>query len=143
MKVCGVEIKHNEAIVCLLEQKDGLFHLPDCRARRLTLTSIDSRQALVAFQASFAKLMEDYGIPKVAIRERQKIGKFAGTSLSFKLEAAIELISSIKVEILSPGVIKEQLSREPLPVRFEETELKPFQEPAFITAYASLVKAGS
>lgn len=141
MRVCGVEVKHNEVIVCLLEQKDGLFHLPDCRARRLTLASVDSRESLLVFQASFKKLMEDYSITKVAIRERQKVGKYAGTSLSFKLEAAIELIADLDVEILAPKVIKEQLSRQPLPVRFQDTELKPFQEPAFITAYASVVKA--
>lgn len=140
MRVCGVEIKHNEAFVCLLEQKEGLFHLPDCRARRLTLTSIDSRQALLAFQASFAKLMEDYSIERVAIRERPVSGKYGGTSLSFKLEAAIQLISALDVETLSPAVIKQQLSQQPLPVRFEETQLKPFQETAFITAYASVVK---
>lgn len=142
MKVCGVEVKNNEAIVCLLEQKSGLFHLPDCRARRLTVASVDSREALLGFQASFAKLMEDYGVEKVAIRERQKSGKFAGSALSFKLEAAIQLIAGLEVETLTPGAIKEQLSHQPLPVRFEDTELKPFQEHAFITAYASLVKAG-
>lgn len=141
MRVCGVEIKHNEAIICLLEHKDGLFHLPDCRARKLTVASADSREALQSFQASFAKLMEDYGVKKVAISERQKVGKYAGSSLSFKLEAAIQLIGNVEVDVLSPAVIKEQLSREPLPVRFEDTELKPFQEPAFITAYASLVQA--
>jgi hypothetical protein len=141
MRVCGVEIKHNDAMICLLEKKDGLFHLPDCRARRLTLTNVDSRDALVSFQATFKKLLEDYGVTHVAIRERQKVGKHAGTPLSFKLEAALELITSVTVEILSSGVIKEQLGLEPLLVRFEDTELKPFQEPAFIVAYASLVKA--
>jgi hypothetical protein len=140
MRVCGVEIKHNDAMICLLEKKDGLFHLPDCRARRLTLTNVDSRDALVSFQATFKKLLDDYGVTHVAIRERQKLGKHAGTSLSFKLEAALELIPSVTVEILSPGLIKERLGLEPLLVRFEDTELKPFQELAFITAYASLVK---
>lgn len=141
MRVCGVEIKHNEAIVCLLERKDGLFHLPDCRVRKLTIANADGREALQSFQAGFAKLMEDYGIKEVAIRERQKIGKYAGSSLSFKLEAAIELLEPINVTVLSPATIKEQLGREPLPVRFEDTELKPFQESAFITAYARLVQA--
>jgi Protein of unknown function (DUF3010) len=141
MRVCGVEIKHNDAMICLLEKKDGLFHLPDCRARRFTMTNIDSRSALISFQETFKKLLGDYGVTHVAIRERQKIGKHAGTPLSFKLEAAIELITSVQVEILSPGAIKERLALEPLLVRFEETELKPFQENAFVTAYASLVKA--
>ena len=37
MKVCGVDLKSNEANVCLLSLVDGMFHIPDCRTRRLTL----------------------------------------------------------------------------------------------------------
>ena len=39
MKVCGVDLKGNEAIVSLVSLADGLFHLPDCRTRRLTLVN--------------------------------------------------------------------------------------------------------
>ena len=138
MKVCGVEIKHNEVVVCLLEKKDDLFHLPDCRAQRLTLASVDSRQALIAFQAAFIKLMQDYKVDKVAIRERPLKGKFAGSGLGFKLEAAIQLSDGFEVELLTPAAIKECISQHPLPVRFEATELKAFQETAFITAYACI-----
>jgi hypothetical protein len=138
MKACGIEIKSNEAIVCLLTLTDGVFHLPDCRTRRLTLADT-SAKGLKNFQNTFAKLVEDYKIDAVIIRQRQSKGKFAGSAIGFKLEAAIELINDLDVKIYSPTEIKESLRKNPIAVPFSETGLKQFQEPAFTTAYAWLM----
>ena len=70
MKVCGIDIKSNEATVCLLSLIDGLFHIPDCRSRRLTLADT-SAKGLKSFQSTFAKLVADYKIDAVIIRQRQ------------------------------------------------------------------------
>ena len=138
MKACGIEIKSNEAILCLLTLTDGVFHLPDCRTRRLTLADT-SAKGLKNFQNTFAKLVEDYKIEAVIIRQRQSKGKFAGSAIGFKLEAAIELINDLDVTIYSPTDIKESLRKNPIAVPFSETGLKQFQEPAFTTAYAWLM----
>jgi hypothetical protein len=138
MKVCGIEIKSNEAVLCLLSLADGVFHLPDCRTRRLTLADT-SAKGLKNFQATFAKLIEDYKIDAVIIKQRQSKGKFAGSAIGFKLEAAIELINDLDVTIYSPTDIKESLRKNPIAVPFSETGLKQFQEPAFTTAYAWLM----
>lgn len=141
MIICGVELKANEAIVCLLSKADGLFNLPDCRVRRITLETTSSREHLRQFQATFGKLMEDYKVDKVVIRERMQRGKFAGGAIGFKLEAAIQLIEPLNVELLSPSDIKLALKNSPMPIHFSETGLKAFQEPAFITAYSRLIRA--
>lgn len=139
MKVCGVDLKGNEANVCLLSLIDGLFHVPDCRTRRLTLAD-SSAKGLKSFQSTFAKLVADYKIDAVIIRQRQSKGKFAGGAIGFKLEAAIELIEGLDVIVYSPTDIKESLRRNPIAVPFAETGLKQFQEPAFISAYAWLMQ---
>ena len=138
MKVCGVEIKGNEVILCLLSKSGELFDIADCRVRRFPLQKND-REHLQRFQFAFAKLMEDYKIDRVVIRERLMKGKFAGSALGFKMEAAIQLSSISQVEVLAPAMIKEAIKQLPLTVRFEDTGLKSFQEGAFMTAYASLV----
>ncbi|GGD69416.1 DUF3010 family protein [Lacimicrobium alkaliphilum] len=140
MKVCGVDLKGNEANICLLSLVDGLFHVPDCRSRKLTLADT-SAKGLKHFQSTFAKLVADYKIEKVIIRQRPAKGKFAGGAVGFKLEAAIELIEDLEVVVFSPTDIKESLRRNPLTVPFAETGLKQFQETAFNTAYAWLMKA--
>ena len=135
MKVCGVDLKGNEAVVSLLSLVDGMFHLPDCRVRRLTLADT-SAKGLKSFQSTFAKLVADYKIDAVIIRQRQSKGKFAGSAIGFKLEAAIQLIDDLSVEVVAPNQIKESLKRNPLAVTFKDTGLKQYQEQAFTTAYA-------
>jgi len=135
MRVCGVELKSNEAIICLLTKSDGLYDLPDCRARRITLNDMNSSQELIDFQFAFAKLMDDYKVDKVVIRQRPTKGKFAGSAAGFKMEAAIQLAEGLNVETLSTTDIKESLNHNPLPIAFANTGLKAFQEAAFTTAF--------
>ena len=138
MKVCGVELKGNEAMVCLLSFTDGLFDIPDCRVRRIALTDIDSREQLIQFQFTFSKLMSDYKIDQVVIRQRPSKGKFAGSAAGFKMEAAIQLIAELKVELITTTTVKEALKHNPLPIEFADTGLKGFQQDAFMTAFAFL-----
>lgn len=140
MRVCGVELKGNDVNVCLLSLDNEVFQIPDCRARRLTLASTHSQQELHHFQATFAKLMTDYKVDKVIIRQRHMKGKFAGGAMGFKLEAAIELIKDLDVVVFSTSDIKESLRRHPVHIPFAETGLKIFQETAFETAFAWLMR---
>lgn len=140
MRVCGVDINSNDVNVCLLSLTDEIFELPDCRARKLTLTDIHSTRELRYFQQTFAKLMEDYKVEQVVIRQRPMKGKFAGGAVGFKLEAAIELITALNVVIMSTTDIKESLKRNPIQIDLGETDLKAYQEVAFNTAYAYLMK---
>ena len=138
MKVCGVELTGSEAIITLLSLSDGLFDIPDCRQRKLTLSDANDQEQVQKFQFAFRKLMEDYGVDTAVIRQRPHKGKFAGSAVGFKLEAAIQLIENLNVELVSSTEIKEQLKRNPLMIEFADTGLKKFQEPAFITAYTYL-----
>lgn len=138
MIICGVELTGSDAVVCLLNLDQGQFTIPECKVRKLSLKKSHTREDLLEFQAVFAELMADYGVDQVAIKERMPKGKFAGGAISFKLEAAIQLISdrNLKITLLSPALIKSTLAANPLPIPFADTGLKIFQETAFIVAYA-------
>ncbi|NCP66613.1 MAG: DUF3010 family protein [Paraglaciecola sp.] len=140
MRVIGVELSGNDANVCLLSLQNELFQIPDCRARKLTLPKNADASDLRYFQTTFAKLVADYKIDKVVVRERPMKGKFAGGAVGFKMEAALELITSVDTIIMAPTAIKEAIKRNPIPVPFAETGLKAFQETAFDVAYAYLMK---
>ncbi|MDK8463525.1 DUF3010 family protein [Marinobacter sp. SS13-12] len=137
MIVCGVELTGSDAVVCLLKLDRGQFSLPECRVRKLSLNKNHTRDDLKQFQAAFAELMAEHGVARVAIKERMPKGKFAGGAISFKLEAAIQLIggAGLEVRLLSPALIKSTLAANPLPIPFAETGLKVFQETAFTAAY--------
>ena len=135
MLVCGIELTANEVIVSLLDHKDGVFNVPDCRLRMFTLPKAMSTEAVREFQFSFKKLMEDYQIDEVVIIERPLKGKLAGSALGFKLETAIQLIE-IPVSLIHPTVVKEQLKRNKIQVEFSALGLKKFQQQAFNAAHA-------
>lgn len=137
MRICGVELTGNDAVICLLNLEGQQFNIPDCRVRKLSLPKEHSRDDLKQFQIAFAQLMRDYKVDKVAIKGRLPKGKFAGGAVSFKLEAAIQLLADIEVILLSSSQTKAALADNPLHIPFADTELKGFQEGAFITAYVA------
>lgn len=139
MIICGVELTGSDAVVCLLNMDRSQFNLPDCKVRKLSLPKNHSREDLLKFQSAFAELMAEYDVGGVAIKERMQKGKFAGGAISFKMEAAIQLIDNgeLSVSLVPPAQIKSTLASNPLPVDFAETGLKAFQEAAFITAYVA------
>jgi len=138
MKVCGVEIKSNEAIICIISKENNLYDIPHTRVQRVSLDNAGDAEAVQKFQFTFAKLMEDYQVTHVQIKGRALKGKFAGGPVGFKIEAAIQLISDLQVDILAGTFIKKELSRSQIDIDFRDTGLKQFQEQAFSTAFAYL-----
>lgn len=140
MKICAVELRSNEAVICLLSQSNGMFDLPDCRTQKFVMQdSLDNKQ-MKDFQFAFKKLLDDYQVDRVVIRTRETRGKFAGSAVGFKLEAAIQLIDDIAVDFITSNEIKQKLKRNPLAIDFRATGLRQFQEAAFTTGYAYLSK---
>ncbi|GLR76134.1 MULTISPECIES: DUF3010 family protein [Aliivibrio] len=138
MKVCGVELKGNEAIICLVNKSDGMIDLPDCRVAKFDITEPSKTESIRDFQFKFKKLMEDYQVETVVIKERVMKGKFAGGAVGFKLEAAIQLIDAVEVEVLSAMDQKASLKRAPEMLRVKEVGLKGYQQEAYETGFAFL-----
>jgi DUF3010 family protein len=138
MKVCGVELKGNDAIICLMVAENGLYDIPHLRVPKISLDNAGDAEQVRKFQFTFAKLIEDYNIDKVVIKGRALKGKFAGGPVGFKLEAAIQLIAELDVDILSATFIKNVLNKSQLEIDFRDTGLKKFQELAFTSAFAYL-----
>lgn len=135
MKVCGVELKGNDAIICIMSLQNGLYDLPKIRVPKLAINNGADTEQVRKFQFDFAKLMQDYGVEKVVIKGRALKGKFAGGPVGFKLEAAIQLIAELDVEIISASTIKTALAKSQIDIDFRDTGLKKFQETAFETVF--------
>ncbi|WP_199610225.1 DUF3010 family protein [Flocculibacter collagenilyticus] len=140
MKVCGVDIKGSEAIIAVISYDRGLIDIDEVRLRKLTLHYDKDAEKLQAFQNTFKKFLDDYKIERVVIRERPQKGKFAGGAIGFKIEAALQLITDVQVEFISPTQSKELIKKNPIVVDIRDTGLKQFQELAFSTAYSYVMK---
>ncbi len=140
MRTCGVEITGSDVLLCILTKDNDVFDIRDIRQTRFTLGNGNDTEVMRKFQFDFAKLMQDYQIDSVAIRQRAPKGKFAGSANGFKMETAIQLIKELDVHLFTVTEIKEQLKRNPIPIDFAETGLKKYQENAFVNAYVHLMK---
>ncbi len=135
MRVCAVELKGGEAILCLLSYQGETFNVPDCRQQSFSVSNSANAESIKDFHFAFSKLMQDYHVDQIVVLERDQKGKRAGSATSFKLEAAIQL-SGLPVTLMSELDVKEQLKRNPQQVDFEGIGLKKFQRNAFDLAYA-------
>ncbi len=138
MKACGVEIKGNDAIICIMSKENNLYDIPHTRVQKISLDNAGEAEQVQSFQFTFAKLMEDYQVSHVLIKGRALKGKFAGGPVGFKVEAAIQLIKELHVEILAGTFIKKELSKSQIDIDFRDTGLKQYQEQAFSTVFAYL-----
>jgi hypothetical protein len=115
-----------------------MIDLPDCRVAKFDITEPSKTESIRDFQFKFKKLMEDYQVETVVIKERVMKGKFAGGAVGFKLEAAIQLIDAVEVEVLSAMDQKASLKRAPEMLRVKEVGLKGYQQEAYETGFAFL-----
>lgn len=138
MRVCGVELIGNEAIIAIMQLKDGLYDVPKVRANKFTLVDAINTEPLKKFQFDFTQLMKDYNVDTVVIKQRALKGKHAGGTLSFKIEGALQLINDVDAYVISSAYIKEGLSNAQVTPNPVELGLKKFQEQAMLTAFAYL-----
>lgn len=138
MKVCGIELKGNDAVICILSLEEGLFSIPECRSTKLSINNANDAKQLRQFQFTFEKLMHDYQITTVVIRQRPTKGKFAGGFVGFKLEAILQLSEQFNVELMAINEVKEALKSNELTIDFRDTGLKKLQQNAFDNAFAYL-----
>ena len=128
MRVCGVELTGNEAVIAIMQYKNGLYDVPPVRTTKLTLNDPINTEPL----------KKDYQVDKVIIRERALKGKFAGHTLSFKIEGALQLMQGVEVQVISSDYIKKGLKQAQNTPTAVELGLKKFQEQAMLTAFGYL-----
>jgi len=138
MRVCGVELIGNEAIIAIMQLKGGLYDVPVVRANKFNLVDAINTVPLKKFQSDFKQLMTDYKVDTVVIKQRELKGKFAGSPLSFKIEGALQLLSDVNVHVISSSYIKDGLSGAQNTPTAVELGLKKFQEQAMLTAFGYL-----
>ncbi|WP_210499595.1 DUF3010 family protein [Vibrio crassostreae] len=134
MKVCGVEIKGDDAIVCLVEKdEDGIELIAEKKGKVSVGGSKDSL-SMRQFQDDFLSLMTKWDVKNVIIKERMTKGKFAGGAMSFKIESAIQLIRELEVTTVTSNELKKYEKGKFLPIEFENTGLKAYQQQAYTSA---------
>lgn len=129
MKICGIELKSNNIILSVIDNKE----YQDIKIKKLTLDDDEKQESIRKFCNEFLLFLEKENIEKVVIKKRAKKGNFAGGAVTFKLEGLIQLNPLCEVELISAQAVAafERKNKIELP-----NSLKKYQEQAYLTAYS-------
>ncbi|MGB6328803.1 MAG: DUF3010 family protein [Halarcobacter sp.] len=127
MKTCGIELKANNMILVVLEDKKFI----DLKTKKITLEDDENQNDIRSFCNDFLLFLEQNKIEKVFIKKRAKKGNFAGGAVTFKMEGLIQLNPLCEVQLLSAQAISSYEKKNE--IEFPKG-LKKYQEQAFLVA---------
>lgn len=132
MKICGIELKANNLIFCIIDTNDQNSYI-DTKTKKLTLEDDEDTKQITAFFESIKKLIDENSIEKAALKKRAKKGNFAGGAVTFKIEALVQLNGICAVELVSPRAISsfEKKNKVEFPLK-----LNKYQQQAYLAAMA-------
>lgn len=130
-RICGIELKSSEAILVVLECNNDITRFIDIEPRKIKLGNDESSELIKSFYDSVVNFAKDNHIDTIVIKKRAKKGTMAGGSISFKLEAIIQLNGVSDVAFVSGQGIAAAQKKNPF--LLPENILK-YQETAFMAA---------
>ena len=137
MRVCGIEIKGNEAVLALVEAQANELHLVPSPTKRIPLNDDESQESVKLFFDTIGAFFRNNHVQIAAIKKRNKKGEFAGGGVTFKIEGLIQLILDCEVQILSAQTIAASNRK----LGFEIPDaLNKYQEDAYLTACCAASK---
>ncbi|MGP2656893.1 DUF3010 family protein [Malaciobacter sp. WC5094] len=134
MKLCGVELKANNAIFSVFEKNDDIVIYIDLKIKKITLDDDESFEDIKTFSNNVNDFLKDNKIEKVFIKKRAKKGNFAGGAVTFKMEGIIQLNDICDVTLVSSQSVNSFEKKNM--IEFPK-ELKKYQEGAYLTALAA------
>jgi hypothetical protein len=103
MKICGIEIKSNYAILSVVEEGNYL----DLKIKKLILEDDEVQINIINFQENLEQFLKENQIDKIIIKKRSKKGNFAGGAITFKIETMIQLNGICEVGFVSPQALSK------------------------------------
>ena len=131
MKVCGIELKGNDAILVCLEGDANQYSLILMEKKKIPLKDSVNQLAVNVFASKINSFLEENEFDKVGIKARATKGRFAGGSVSFKMEALIQT-ADVNVEVIHGSTVKSKLKQKMNEV--EKAEINSYQKEALMVA---------
>ncbi len=108
MKICGIELKGNDVIVVSINFDGGTYEIIESKVKKIKLKDTDVQADVKAFTSELYSYLDEQGYDRIAIKARAKKGKFAGGSVSFKIEGILQN-SAYPVHLYSGAKLKSKL----------------------------------
>jgi len=111
MKICGIELKGNDAILVSINANGDTFEILESKTKKIKMKDSDIQADVIAFSREMYAYLDSQGYDQIAIKARAKKGKFAGGSVSFKIEGILQN-SSYPVHLYSGAKMKSKLKNK-------------------------------
>lgn len=130
MNICGIELKANNAVLVVLNNKNYI----DTKIKKIILENDEKQEDIRKFCNEFLDFLQKNQIEKIFIKKRVKKGAFSGGAVTFKMEGLIQLNPLCEVELISSNTISSFEKKNQ--IEFPK-ELKKYQEQAYLVANVS------
>lgn len=132
MKICGIELKSNCAILSVIEkQEDDIVVYIDMKIKKIILEDDEQQTSIRSFCNDLLVFLTQNDIDKVMIKKRAKKGNFAGGAVTFKMESLIQLNPHCEVQLVSPQALSAFEKKNE--INYPDA-LNKYQEQAYIAA---------
>ena len=125
MKVCGIELKSNEARIIVLEGHNEDYEIIKTDLEKLKLIDSKDQAAVKSFREAILDFFSYHDFDVIGIKERITKGRFAGGAISFKMEGLIQTTDD-KVVLVHNMSMKSTLKDVEIPIN----GIKKYQEEA-------------
>lgn len=131
MRICGIELKSNQAILSVIEKEDDIVTYIDMKIKKIALEEDESQDSIRAFCNDLLEFLINNQINQVVIKKRAKKGNFAGGAVTFKMEALIQLNPHCEVKLIAPQAISAYEKKNSIEL---PNALKKYQEQSYLSA---------
>jgi len=131
MKICGIELKSNNAILCIIQKDGETITYIDTKTKKIVLEHDEDKNSILKFQDRIDKYLEENHIDKIALKKRAKKGNFAGGSVTFKSEVIIQINTVCDVTFVTSQAISKYTKANEV---IFPNELNKYQEQAYLSS---------
>lgn len=118
MKAIGIEITNKRVIAIALNKEDNTYTNLIPKNKYIEIKDGLNNQNLRDFKEQIFNLFDEINPEKIAILARQTKGKFAASSVSFKLEAIMQCYPKVEIEIISKPTLNAFYKKNELTIPF-------------------------
>jgi len=112
MIACGIDLAASNAFFSILKKEDGIISDITGMFTKLGIENDENCKEIRSFfetiRVHFDLIMPD----RIGIIKRNKIGKFAGGAVSFKIEGLIQLYEKKNIILVSPHTLRSFQRKE-------------------------------
>ncbi len=135
MRVCGVDLKANNAIFTVLQIEDDIVIYIDLKIKKLTLKDDENQNEVVSFFKELSDFLSFNKIEKVFIKKRAKKGNFSGGAVTFKMESMLQLNNICDSFLISSQAISSFEKKNEISY---PNDLKKYQINSYLSALSQI-----